>query len=91
MIPTLPPGVRIQPCFVTDDEAETLLAQIGAQPWRSDLRRRVQHYGWRYDYRARQVTPDMALGPLPGWLSALAGQIGAEPEFGAAPDQVIIK
>lgn len=90
MTSTLPPGARIQPRFVTGDEAGALLAKLDAQPWRADLRRRVQHYGWRYDYRARRVTPDMALGPMPGWLSPLAGQIGAEPEFDAAPDQVII-
>jgi alkylated DNA repair dioxygenase AlkB len=90
MIPTLPPGARIQPRFISEDEADTLLAAIDASDWRADLKRRVQHYGWRYDYRARQVTPDMALGPLPGWLSPLADRIGAEPDIDGAPDQVIV-
>ena len=36
--------------------------------WLNDLRRRVQHYGWRYDYKARAITPDMYIGVLPDWL-----------------------
>jgi hypothetical protein len=34
---------------------ETLFETLDGAPWRSDLKRRVQHYGWRYGYRARQV------------------------------------
>lgn len=58
--------------------------------WRAHLKRRVQHYGWRYDYRARRVTADMHLGPLPGWLAPLSARVGALPEFEQSPDQVIV-
>lgn len=63
---------------------------IDARPWRADLKRRVQHYGWRYDYRARRVTEAMRLGPLPGWLLALADAVGDLAEFDRRPDQVIV-
>jgi hypothetical protein len=33
--------------------AATFLAEIDAQPWLGDLKCRVQHYGYRYDYQAR--------------------------------------
>ena len=28
---------------------------MDARPWLSDLKRRVQHYGYKYDYRARAI------------------------------------
>src|SRR5262245_53933961 len=49
-----------------------LLREIDAQPWMTDLRRRVQHYGYRYDYRSRSVDRSMRLGDLPGWAVAVA-------------------
>ena len=46
--------------------------------WRDDLRRRVQHYGWLYDYKARSITSDMHVGPLPDWLAKLAKRLYEE-------------
>jgi alkylated DNA repair dioxygenase AlkB len=85
-----PPDARVISAFVDQADARTLLAAIDAAPWRSDLKRRVQHYGWLYDYRARTVTPDMNVGPLPGWVADFADRVAQEPEFDAAPSQVII-
>ncbi|WP_439635356.1 alpha-ketoglutarate-dependent dioxygenase AlkB [Oceanicaulis sp.] len=87
---SLPPGARLLDSHLSRQTAEALLAKVDGQSWRSDLKRRVQHYGWRYDYRARTVSPDMWLGPLPDWLAPLAQSIAQEAEFEAVPDQVII-
>lgn len=85
-----PPGARVICDFVSDQAARRLLATIDASRWRTDLKRRVQHYGWRYDYRARQVTKEMRLGPLPDWLRPGAKAVGALAEFDRRPDQVIV-
>ena len=90
MTPSLPRGARLLDTYLSSRTAEALLATVDGQPWRSDLKRRVQHYGWRYDYRARTVSPDMRLGPLPDWLAPLAQSLSREAEFDAIPDQVII-
>jgi alkylated DNA repair dioxygenase AlkB len=87
---SLPPGARLLDSYLSRQTAVALLAKVDGQSWRSDLKRRVQHYGWRYDYRARTVSPDMRLGPLPDWLAPLAQSIAQEAEFDAVPDQVII-
>ena len=59
--------------------------------WRNDLDRRVQHYGWRYDYRARKITYDMKLGCLPDWLDGLANRLYHETKlFHRLPEQVIV-
>ncbi len=42
-------GAVIVPDFVTPAEEERILLRIGAAPWMTELRRRVQHYGWRYE------------------------------------------
>ena len=35
----------------------------------------MQHYGYRYDYKARRVGPEMYLGPLPEWALAVAERV----------------
>ena len=54
------------------------------------MQRRVQHYGWRYDYRARIVTPDMRIGPFPAWLNELAVKFRDAGIFPTLPDQAIV-
>jgi alkylated DNA repair dioxygenase AlkB len=78
------------PNFVTPDEESELLTCVDGAPWRHDLKRRVQHYGYRYDYRARTVTPDDWLGDLPTWLNPVVEKIAAAGGFARRPDQVIV-
>ena len=70
-------------------EAE-LIQTIDAQPWITELKRRVQHYGWRYDYKARSVTNDLRIGALPDWLQLYAARLQQEGLSNETPDQVII-
>ena len=58
-------GLQYIPGFIDEPYEAELLAAIDAQPWLGDLKRRVQHYGYRYDYKNRRVDPSMVLGPLP--------------------------
>ena len=85
-------GVVYEPEFLRSDECERLLADIDArdEQWRDDLRRRVQHYGWRYDYKARAVTADMRLGPLPDFILPVAERLRERGWFVQTPDQVIV-
>ena len=59
-------------------------------PWRAGLRRRVQHYGWAYDYRARRVSASDRIGPLPGWLASEAERLVERGLFASQPDQAIV-
>ena len=83
-------GLRYIEDFLSSDEQDSALDAIDAAPWRDDLRRRVQHYGWRYDYRSRIVTLDMRLGPFPPWLLALADKLREAGFFDDLPDQAIV-
>ena len=77
--------------FLDEHAQRALIDCIDAKPWRTDLERRVQHYGWRYDYRTRTVTADMDLGPLPDWLQEVAARLYTETGlFDRVPDQAIV-
>jgi len=76
--------------FITSTEYDFLLSQIDQQPWLTDLKRRVQHYGYKYDYKARTVGNDAYLGLLPIWLSSLSKKLHDNGIFLSMPDQVIV-
>ncbi len=84
------PGLTIIPNFISQQTHDALLKTIDQQSnktkWRQDLKRQVQHYGYVYDYKARKITPDLYLGPLPEWLYFN----GLDKWFQQQPDQVII-
>ena len=91
--PLAVPGLTLLPAFLTPQQQTDCRQRLDAavDEWRSDLRRRVQHYGWRYDYKARAITPVMYLGVLPPWLQALADRLYQETGvFSRPPEQVIV-
>lgn len=83
-------GISYVAEWLAQTEAEKLAAFADAMPWDDAMRRRVQHYGWRYDYRNRSVRPEDRLGPLPAILAELAERLAAESWFPEPPDQAII-
>src|SRR5438552_18393239 len=83
------PGLRYLPEFVDASQEQELLAAIDAEPWLADLKRRVQHYGYRYDYKAHKIDPTMYLGTLPAWAAPLVDCLSADGHM-AVPDQLIV-
>ena len=84
--------------FLTPAEQRDCLIRVDAaqDEWLNDLSRRVQHYGWRYDYKARAITPDMHIGALPDWLDEIAQKLhqvelpDGQKLFERPPEQVIV-
>ncbi|VTR97022.1 alpha-ketoglutarate-dependent dioxygenase AlkB [Tuwongella immobilis] len=76
--------------FVNESDEITLLNTIDRQPWCADMRRRVQHYGYRYEYKSRATRPDAYLGPLPTWLEEWTRLLLQGKHFPVAPDQAIV-
>lgn len=70
-----PAGLEYQPGFMSADEETDLLAKIDGDEWLGDLSRRVQHYGYKYDYTNRQLDESARIGPLPEWLTLLAHKV----------------
>ena len=90
---TTVPGLKLLEGFLTPEKQHYCVKWVDAavDEWRNDLSRRVQHYGWRYDYKARAITPDMHIGALPDWLADIAQQLYDETGlFDRVPEQVIV-
>ena len=85
-------GFRYIEDYISESEHDWLLDQIDEHEhqWLKDLKRRVQHYGFKYDYKARKVTHDMRIDHLPEWLQALGQRLHEDGHMPAEPDQVII-
>lgn len=80
-------GLEYIPDFISTEEEVELIKLIDNQSWLNDLKRRVQHYGWKYNYTARKVDSSMRLGKLPDWLEKYLNRFKAKDiDF----DQVII-
>jgi len=59
--------------YITVEQEQLLISKIDEQPWLTDLKRRVQHYGYKYDYKARKITPNLKIADVPEWLQILDG------------------
>ena len=84
------PGLLYYPDFISSSDESELIETIDRQPWLTDLKRRVQHYGYKYDYKARAVDSSMYLGPLPAWAIAVAETLYSYGLMPRIPDQVIV-
>ena len=84
------PGLIYRPGFITEEDEAKLVALIDGAEWSTELRRRVQHYGWRYDYTQRQIDESMRAGELPAWARELAQRLVGEGWMKDLPDQVIV-
>lgn len=83
-------GGRYVPDYISAAEEKSLMDHIDDAEWITDLKRRVQHYGYRYDYRDRKISKDMHIGDLPEWVMPLAERLAVEFFGGKRPDQMII-
>ena len=84
------PGLTYVPDFLSAAEERKIVAEIDQNDWIDDLKRRVQHYGWRYDYKARKVNVTMRLGQMPGWAQTIAQRLVQRDLVRELPDQVIV-
>jgi alkylated DNA repair dioxygenase AlkB len=90
IIETTVPGLTCIPGYLTPNEQVELLDSIDRAPWSVELKRRVQHYGYRYDYRRKTVDRDMRLGPLPEWGAELAQRLLRDGHVPRVLNQLIV-
>ncbi|SEB01540.1 Alkylated DNA repair dioxygenase AlkB [Flavobacterium gillisiae] len=83
-------GLRLHFDFINATEEKELLKIIDENSWLNDLTRRVQHYGYKYDYRARKIDKSSYLGDMPKWLNGLSQKLVNEKIIDFIPDQAII-
>lgn len=83
-------GLTYIPDAIDRSFSHKLIQQIDNASWRTDLKRRIQHYGYVYDYKRRTIDKDMYLGELPHWANGLVELLAYNKNFGIRPDQMIV-
>ena len=83
-------GLNIFYDFISIDEEQLLLSSIESQNWIQDLKRKVQHYGYRYNYKTRRIDQSLKIGDLPKWIDNVISKIRAIDSQIDPIDQVII-
>ena len=83
-------GLTYISSYISSEYEEKLLKLIDTQEWNLDLKRRTQHYGYKYDYIARSVDSSYYLGEMPYWIDELCSKLHKNSIFIEKPDQVII-
>jgi alkylated DNA repair dioxygenase AlkB len=86
-------GLELREEFVTGQQERCLMERVDqghAADWLGDLQRRVQHFGYKYDYKTRRIDASMRVGRLPVWLRDLGARLVGDGVFAAPPDQMIV-
>lgn len=83
-------GLVYVPYYLTKAEELALWESITTSDWQNDIKRRVQHYGWKYDYRNRFIDYSSFLGQLPLWSLELANRLFKDGHLSKLPDQLIV-
>ena len=83
-------GLQYIEDYITEAQHDWVLARIDEHPWLDDLKRQVQHYGFKYNYKARKVDMDMHIGELPEWLNRLSEKLYEDGYMPEVADQVIV-
>ena len=90
MNPPVIKGLKYYSSFIDKATEDYLHTSILKGVWLHSLQRRVQHYGYRYDYKKRNLTENSYLGKLPEWCGELLAQISNIPKISITPDQLIV-
>ncbi|MDE2904811.1 MAG: alpha-ketoglutarate-dependent dioxygenase AlkB [Acidobacteriota bacterium] len=82
-------GARLIEDFLDPATETAWLEAIDTSDWSREIGRRVQHYGFRYDYDRRTAGRAEPAAPLPPWAQAAAARL--EDLFGGTrPEQCIV-
>lgn len=84
------PGLTFLNSCLDENSQNILLEYIDSKPWLLDLKRRTQHYGARYDYKARRLFYDNILQFEPGSPIDILRNNVVTLFNGKLPDQCII-
>lgn len=83
-------GLKLYCNFISEAEEEKLLNCIDSNVWLADLKRRVQHFGYKYDYKARRLDTSFYIGEIPNWMEFLINRLQEKEIINFKPDQAIV-
>lgn len=84
------PGLVYCRQLLSPAQQEQAIQEVDSCLWLTDLKRRVQHYGFKYDYKSRRVDGSMRLGGLPEFAVAIGERLIERGMISEPPDQLIV-
>ncbi|WP_372369828.1 alpha-ketoglutarate-dependent dioxygenase AlkB [Candidatus Uabimicrobium sp. HlEnr_7] len=69
------PGLLYIANYLDSAQQQILVKIIDQQSWITDLKRRTQHYGYRYFFKTGMIYPFSYLGKFPEWLQNVASEL----------------
>ena len=84
------PGLIYRPDFITEDEETELLKAVDGAEWSTELQRRVQQYGWCYNYKERRIDESVRVPEFPDWARKLGRKLVDDGLMKVLPDQLIV-
>ena len=83
-------GLRYISDYITAFQHDWLLDMVDKQQWDYFSKRRVQHYGPKYDYKTGKLKSDMRQSDLPEWLKRLSEKLHEDGHIPEVPNQVFV-
>lgn len=81
-------GLTIIEDYITDEEETQLIENINQQNWSNILKRRVQHYGYAYNYLSKNVGDP--IDQIPNWTNFLMDRMLNDKIINSPFEQLII-
>ncbi|GAB4192518.1 MAG: alpha-ketoglutarate-dependent dioxygenase AlkB [Coleofasciculaceae cyanobacterium] len=83
-------GLTYIPDFIEGNEQASLIEIIDQQQWSIKEERRLQEYGYKYDFENGSFVSATYLGNLPDWIQPIAQRLFENGLIANVPDQVIV-
>lgn len=83
-------GLEYKQAFITTVEENKLIKFIDENLWSNELKRRVQHYGYKYNYKIRKIDESLKVIDIPSQLDFIVDRLVSDGIFNTKPDQLII-
>ncbi len=84
----IPDGLLYVPNFLTLIEEHKLLQETNCRTWDTSMKRRVQHYGYKYNYVSRSLGPKIE--PIPECYNFIIDRLMENNLIHERPNQLII-
>lgn len=84
------PGLVYIPNYLNKEEQDDLIEMIDQQVWSIKDQRKIQEYGYKYDYKDGSFAASTHLGSLPDWAQSIAVRLAEDGLMINIPDQVIV-
>ncbi|KAM9990518.1 hypothetical protein ACTFIY_006574 [Dictyostelium cf. discoideum] len=83
-------GLTIIENAIDKEMHDKLWKEVNKEEWLTDLSRRTQHYGYKYNYKSRSLKSEDIAAPFPQWATDLCCHLMKEGLINDFPQQLIV-